>query len=107
MISRRAFLALLAGSGLAAAQAVPKTGRVGILTLRRRDSAAAWLQRFRDAFVEMGTPLSVELRFADGDAAKLRALADELGKRAVEIIVATDEPSFAAAKRLQLPVVAA
>src|SRR5438045_8361530 len=98
MVSRRSFLALLAWPALASAQTAPKPARVGILTSRKREAAAAWLRGFRDAFRELGTPLSVELRFADGNAAKLPALADELGKRGLQVIVAADAPSFSAAR---------
>ncbi len=102
MISRRSFLIVLAGSGLAGAQSTPtpapKSARIGILTLRGRESAAAWLFSFRDAVREIGTPLSVELRFADGDPARLPTLSKELVQRGVQALVATDEPSFRAAK---------
>jgi putative ABC transport system substrate-binding protein len=107
MVSRRSFLALLAWPALASAQTAPKPARVGILTSRRREAAAAWLRGFREAYGALGTPLSVELRFADADVAKLPALADELGKRGLQAIVAADEASFLAARRANLPVVAA
>ena len=113
MISRRHVLAALAGTGWASlawaqAKGKPPPVRIGVLTSGNRASATAWLKEFREGMRAMsGTPMSVELRLADGQLDRLPTYAEELAKRGVRVIVATDERAAAAARATTVPVVTA
>lgn len=105
MTSRRDVLALLAGAacpGLALGQAAAKQAasqpQLGILMAGSRASALAWIQGYRTAVAGLGTKVALELSFADGKVERLPELARDLARRGVQVIVATDEPSFKAAK---------
>jgi putative tryptophan/tyrosine transport system substrate-binding protein len=113
MISRRHVLAALIGAAWgdiawAQAKGKPPAARIGVLTSGNRATATAWLQAFREGLRSVSRlALGIELRFADGSLERLPALADELAKRGVRMIVATDERAAAAAKTTSVPVVTA
>ena len=105
MTSRRDVLALLAGAawpglvlGQAAAKQAASQPQLGILMAGSRASALAWIQAYRKAATALGSKVRLELSFAEGKVESLPALAADLAKRGVQVIVATDEPSFKAAK---------
>jgi putative ABC transport system substrate-binding protein len=103
---RRQFLlaaAALASSRLAFGQA-ERVRRVGILTLSVGSSEQAqWGQLvfkgwMRAAGYEEGRNLTIEWRYADGDVAKLPALAQDLVRLNVDLIMASFNDAIAAAK---------
>ena len=108
-MKRRVFL-LSAGaaalvSSLSRAQQPQKLRRIGVLSLSVGSSEqaqygkllfASWMRR---AGYEEGRNLSIEWRFADGDSARLPALAEELVKLNVEVIMASFNDAIAAAQR--------
>ncbi|MEA3195049.1 MAG: hypothetical protein QOD26_3382 [Betaproteobacteria bacterium] len=101
MTGRRTFLlTLLAAPVLGRAQS--ESARVGLLRFGNRASAAAWVEAFstgmRDFGYREGKNLALELRFADGEADRLPALAAELVRLKVQVIVATDTPATRAAQ---------
>ena len=105
MTSRRDVLALLAGAAcpaLALAQPAAKQAssqpQLGILMAGSRANALAWIQGYRAAAAALGAKVTLELSFADGKGERLPALAADLVKRGVRVIVAADEASFKAAK---------
>src|SRR5947208_2226281 len=87
-------------SGVTRSAAAPKVHMVGFLASR---GSQPWHQSFRDGLRELGYVDGVNLvldeRYAEGDAARLEPLATELVDRGVEVIVATDSASIAAAQR--------
>ena len=100
MTSRRRFLITLGAGSLAAApallaQAQPKVARVGFLYFASRQSALetgryqAFVQGMRELGYVEGTNLVIEARFADGSTERIPALATELVRSNVAIIVAT------------------
>lgn len=99
-------LALLGTAPLGArAQQPLKPRRIGVLALSvsgteqaqwGRMMFAAWM---REAGYEEGRNLAIEWRYAEGDAARLPALADELVRLNVELIMASFNDAIAAAKR--------
>ena len=109
IISRRQVLiaagALLAVPGAALAQQAQKVRRIGILSLSVAASETAqWAKlsfasRMRAAGYEDGQNLAIEWRFAEGDASRLPALAEELVRLNVEVIMASFNDAIAAAKR--------
>ena len=104
-MDRRTILSALAG-GLAATslavavQAQPKVARIGFLYFGSRQSALdtrrypAFLQGMRDLGYVEGTNLVMEPRFADGNAERIAALAAELVRAKVDVIVATGGPVY-------------
>ena len=108
-MKRRVFV-LAAGaaalvSSLSRAQQPQKVRRIGVLSLSVGSSEqaqygkllfASWMRR---AGYEEGRNLSIEWRYADGDAARLPALAEELVKLNVEVIMASFNDAIAAAQR--------
>ena len=92
-----ASLAPLAGF----AQQPAKIPRVGFIEPLSKDSALyrAFLQGMRDLGYVEGRNLTMEARFADSKPERLPALADELGKLKVDIIVAMSTPAVYAAKQ--------
>ena len=108
MISRRAFMATLAGGLLAAplaAEAQPgKVFRIGILgTSPPTDPAAVHLwgvffQRLRELGYVEGQNLTIERRFSEGKAERLPDLAADLVRLKVDIIVAAGGPGPPAAQ---------
>ena len=92
-----ASLAPLAGF----AQQPAKIPRVGFIEPLSKDSPLyrAFLQGMRDLGYVEGRNLTMEARFADSKPERLPALADELGKLKVDIIVAMSTPAVQAAKQ--------
>jgi putative ABC transport system substrate-binding protein len=101
---RREFIILLGGAAagwsLEARAQQKKTHRIGILS---QDLQPGLLETFRDelhkrGYVE-GSNISIELRNAEGHNERLPALADELLKLNVDVIVAVNTPAVQAAKK--------
>ncbi len=106
MISRRAFLALGAGllvtPGRAGAQTPKKTARVGLLSpgdAKTRAWAVEPVRKtlHRHGWVE-GNNLVIEYRYGGDDYERLRALAKELVRLKVDVILAASAPAAQAAK---------
>ena len=106
MIPRREFVALLGG----AAVAWPMTARaqqrpmpvVGILSMQTRESETIQLTGIRQGLKEAGfvenQNVAIEYRFADGQRDRLAALAAELIRRPVDVLIANTTPPALAAK---------
>ena len=106
---RRDFIVLLAGAvtaqPLAAhaqpAHAVPK---VGWLKIQGAAHTPDQLQAFREGMRQLGLvegrDYAIEERYANGDETRLPALAADLVSSGVSIILATSQPSIAAAARV-------
>jgi len=102
-MKRREFIALFAGAvvwPLEARAQQKKTYRIGILS---QDLQPGLLETFRDelqkrGYVE-GSDISIELRNAAGQNERLPALADELLKLKVDVIIAVNTPAVQAAKK--------
>ena len=101
---RREFITLIggvaAGWSLEARAQQKKAYRIGILS---QDLQPGLLETFRDelqnkGYVE-GSDISIELRNAAGQNERLPALADELLKLKVDVIVAVNTPAVQAAKK--------
>ena len=77
--------------------------RVGLLRFGDRSSGERYLDAFKQGLHDLGyvegRNLSLDLRFANGKAEVLPALADELVKLGVNIIVTTDTPTALAAQK--------
>ncbi len=110
MTSRRSLLVAATGVAIARplaslAQAPKKLRRVGWLSLTVSSSEQAhlgrlmFLEQMRRAGFEEGRNLEVEWRYAEGDRARLPALAEELVRLNVDVVVSTFNDSTAAAKR--------
>ena len=107
-MDRRRFVTLL-GSALAAplarAQQPAKLRRIGVLAVgvssaeQQQWAQLYFLKLLREAGYEDGRNAVVEWRFAEGDVTRLPALADELIRLNVEVIVASFNQSIAVAKR--------
>lgn len=87
------------------AQAPQKLRRIGVLALSVSTSEqaqwgklmfASWM---RSAGYEEGRNLAIEWRYAEGDASRLPALAEELVRLKVELIMASFNDAIAAARR--------
>ena len=100
MISRRRLVIALGASALAApsaafAQQRSKVARIGFLYFATRQSALdsgrydAFLKGMREFGYVIGTNLVIEERFADNQADRVAALADEFVRLKVDVIVAT------------------
>ena len=104
-MKRREFIKLIGGSvatawPLAAGAQQKKTYRIGVLS---QDLQPGLLETFRDelqkrGYVE-GSDISIELRNAAGHNERLPALADELLKLKVDVIVTVNTPAAQAAKK--------
>ena len=96
-------IVLLADVAVAAAQQEAKPVTIGVLSGQSRDSSRGSLEVFRRRLQELGWEegrnLGVEERFADGDAARLPALADELVRRKVDVMLASTSAGTRAAKK--------
>ena len=108
VITRRDLLILLGVGSFAApviTRAVVPTYpvHIGLLRFGDRASAADYLDALerglRDLGYVEGRNLALELRYADGEAERLRGFAAELVKLKVSIIVTTDTPATLAAQR--------
>ena len=86
-------LAVLAGALVGEAQQAQSPVTIGVLGGVSRESRTSSLQALRDGLRELGWEegknLTIEERFADGDLARLPALADDLVRRQLDVIVAS------------------
>ena len=107
-MKRRTFLALAAGSFLAAplaagAQQSGKVYRIGYLDQesadRNRPYFEAFLQGLRDLGWIEGQNIGIEVRFAEGKTDQLPTLAAELVRLKVDLIVTSTTPAALAAKQ--------
>ncbi len=99
-------LALALGLLLPAAAAAQPAERVRVIGYLDQGTAAAsrrYVQAFTDGLRDLGWQpgrnVALETRFADGDADRLPALADDLVRRKVDVIVTSTTPAALAAKR--------
>src|SRR5512145_2370627 len=96
-------IALLAGTVVAAAPQGAKPVTIGVLSGQSREWRHASFEAFRQGLRELGWEdgknLAIEERFADGDAARLPALAEELVGRPVALVLATTSVATRAALR--------
>ena len=106
---RREFIAMLACAvtGLphvARAQPTHPAPKIGWLKIQGRQHTPGQLQAFREGMKALGLvegrDFILEERFADGDEGRLPSLATELINSGVAVIVATSQPSIAAAWRV-------
>lgn len=118
LMDRRTFIGAMAGSLVAAAFAVDAqqtvtTARIGYLgntnPTHHAPSLAAFRQGLRDLGWVEGQNLSIEYRWADGDLDRLPALAAELVKLRIDVIVTAGAPAIRAAMQASstIPVVVA
>jgi putative ABC transport system substrate-binding protein len=112
VISRRAFVATLVALPLAARAQQAKTHRIGYLLLtplldKPTPERAAFLSQLSELGYTDGRNLRIEYRSAESRRERLPALAEELAREKVEVIVATATPAaLAAAKATRsIPVV--
>ena len=107
MTTRRTFLVTLGAGVLAAprgslAQQQPKVARIGFLYNGSRQTALdtgrydAFVQGMRELGYVEGTNFVLEARFADGKNERVPALAAELVRLKVDLIVATGSPVYRA-----------
>jgi putative ABC transport system substrate-binding protein len=104
---------LLSGATLAAwprigaAQQPARPARIGWLTAQRPPSLVPYVQAFRASLAELGFAegknLTIDFRYGDDDITKVRALADELVRLPVDLIVVQGE-AVLELKSLSLPV---
>jgi putative ABC transport system substrate-binding protein len=115
-MKRRTFVGILASTAVlpfsASAQQPARVPRIGILALTQADADAlgkVLRQSLRDAGYIDGQSVVFESRSADGNAATLPAMAEDLVRSKVDVIVALYTPSVLAAKRAtgDTPIVAA
>jgi putative ABC transport system substrate-binding protein len=95
--------ALLAASLAAEAQQSTKTYRIGLLIAASEAFAAPYIGIFRQALRDLGyvegRNITIELRYADGHYDRLPALAADLVRLKVDIVVAEGTPPARAAKQ--------
>jgi putative ABC transport system substrate-binding protein len=107
-----ALLALAAAPLAASAQQAAKIARIGLLGNGNPTIAAPLLAAFRQGMRDLGwiegRNLQIEYRFAEGDLSRHPALAAELVKLRVDLIVTTGTPAIQAALQASstIPVVA-
>src|SRR4051812_10575651 len=89
LMKRREFIFLVVGvaPALSAAHAQAKAARVGFLALDPDGEAAQFTEALREVGYVEGRNLSFEHRSADGDPARLAALADELVRAKPDVLV--------------------
>jgi putative ABC transport system substrate-binding protein len=103
--SRRRLLLCALGGFLAAIRPVlaQKTARIGFLGTGSASGTMQWVDAFRQGMRELGyvegRNLAIEYRWADGDYAKAPALAAELVRLKVDVIVTHGTPGTRAAKQ--------
>lgn len=117
-MDRRIFLGAMAGTLVAApfaveAQQMTKSARIGLLVNGNPTVVAPLLVAFRQGLRDLGwvegQNLLIEYRYADGDLSRHPALAAELVKLPVDVIVTAGTPAIRAAMQASraIPVVAA
>lgn len=89
------------------AAAQPRVARIGWLTAQRPPSLVPYVQAFRTSLAELGfvegRNLTIDFRYGDDDASKVRGLAEELVRLPVDLIVVQGE-AVLEIKSLNLPV---
>ena len=116
MIPRREFITLLGGAAaawpVAARAQQPQLPVIGYLSGRSREAEAQMLAGFRKGLAETGYienhNAEIDFRFADGELARLPALATDLVRRKLAVIVAvgaSDGPNVARAADPNVPIV--
>jgi len=94
-------LGLLVLSLAAAAQPVAKVPQIGFLSIRPLGASSPFLEAFRHNLREMGyvegQNVAFEYRSAEGQVHRLPALADELVRLNVDVIVVAETPAIHAA----------
>jgi putative tryptophan/tyrosine transport system substrate-binding protein len=101
---RRRIVAAIAtiAAGIAGAQQPTRKYRIGYLSLPKRESVEPVLQIFlralRDLGLVDGDNLAIEYRWADGEPDQLPAMASDLVRREVDLIVAPAAAAALAAK---------
>ncbi len=109
MMRRRSFIGaiacgLLVATGIVAAQQPAKVWHIGFLSAASRQSLAdagyypAFLHGMRELGYVEGKNLAIEARYADGQYERLPALAAELVRLNIDVIVATPSPAIRAAQ---------
>jgi putative ABC transport system substrate-binding protein len=116
-VSRRAFIAFLGGVALAPSLLWPlaaraqqtKVPRIGVLVVGSREPWDIVHKGLRDLGYVDGQNIVVEFRSAEGNTSLLAALAAELVRRKVDLIVASFTPAVEAAKQAtrEIPIVMA
>ena len=112
-IGRRKFIAGLGGTAAwpLAARAAGGRPRIGFLDINSAESDVPHLAAFRDALQRLGyiegRTVDIDYRYADGDAEKLTALAQELVQLKPDVVLATAVSPTRAMKRIAptLPIV--
>jgi putative tryptophan/tyrosine transport system substrate-binding protein len=105
-MKRREFITLLGGATAAWPLAVRAQQSampvIGYLSGRSREAEGPFLSAVRKGLEEtgysVGQNIAIEFRFSDGQDGQLPALAADLVRRQVTLLVATDRPSAVAAK---------
>jgi putative ABC transport system substrate-binding protein len=105
-VKRREFITLLGGAAgwpVAARAQQPAMPVIGFLTARSPDDTTHLLAGFRQGLADGGfierQNVTIEYRWAEGQYERLPALAAEIARRPVDVIVATGgEPAALAAK---------
>ena len=107
-MKRRDFITLIGGAAAwplaVRAQLTHQMPKVGWLKIQGTQHTPGQLRAFREGMLALGLiegrDYVLEERYADGDEARLPRLAAELIASGVSIIVATSQPSIAAARRV-------
>ena len=110
-MKRRPFLfaaaALAALPPIAAAQGQGRAARIGWLTAQRPPSLVPYVEAFRASLAELGFAegrnLTIDFRYGDDDIGRVRALADELVRAPVDLLVVQGE-AVLEIKAVKLPV---
>jgi putative ABC transport system substrate-binding protein len=109
MVTRRSLIEFSVVSAFVYALAPPRAAnakprKIGWLKIQDRNHTPGWLKAFLEALRTLdhveGQSFAMETRFADGDAAKLTRLAEELVRADVSIIIATSQPAVDASRRV-------
>src|SRR4029077_7474021 len=102
---RREFITLIGGVAALplaahAQQSAGRVYRIGYLSLASRETSRRFAETFEDGLrrlgYRVGENVTIEYRFANGEMERLPALAAELVRLGVDIIIAGSNPSAAA-----------
>jgi len=116
-MKRRAFLTLLGGAAAAWPFASPvfaetaKPRKIGWLKIQDKNHTPGQLKAFMEGLRALGhvegRTFLLETRFADGDISRLSALAEDLVRGGVDVILATSQPSIEACRKItqSIPIV--